>query len=34
MNEKLALKISMLPEDPGVYVMLDKDGNVIYIGKA
>ena len=34
MNEKLALKISMLPEDPGVYVMLDKDGNVIYVGKA
>ena len=34
MNEKLALKISMLPEDPGVYVMLDADGNVIYVGKA
>ena len=34
MNEKLALKISMLPEDPGVYVMLDTDGNVIYVGKA
>ena len=34
MNEKLALKISMLPEDPGVYVMLDADVNVIYVGKA
>lgn len=34
MNEKVALKISMLPEDPGVYVMLDADGNVIYVGKA
>lgn len=34
MNDKLALKISMLPEDSGVYVMLDKDGNVIYVGKA
>ncbi len=34
MNEKLALKISMLPENPGVYVMLDDGGNVIYVGKA
>ena len=34
MNENLALKISMLPENPGVYVMLDKFGTVIYVGKA
>ena len=34
MNENLALKISMLPENPGVYVMLDKEGTVIYVGKA
>ena len=30
LNEKLAL----LPDTPGVYVMLDKDGIVIYVGKA
>lgn len=34
MNEKLSLKISMLPEKPGVYVMLDAEGTVIYVGKA
>ena len=27
-------KINLLPERPGVYVMLDKDGVVIYVGKA
>lgn len=27
-------KLKLLPEEPGVYVMLDKDGNVIYVGKA
>ena len=27
-------KLKLLPDDPGVYVMLDKDGNVIYVGKA
>lgn len=27
-------KIKYLPPDPGVYVMLDKDGQIIYIGKA
>ena len=30
MNEKLKL----LPDSPGVYIMLDKDGIVIYVGKA
>ncbi|MDE7306020.1 MAG: GIY-YIG nuclease family protein [Clostridia bacterium] len=29
-NEKLKL----LPENPGVYIMLDKYGNIIYVGKA
>ena len=27
-------KLSLLPESPGVYIMLDKDGIVIYVGKA
>ncbi len=27
-------KLRLLPENPGVYVMLDKDGVVIYVGKA
>lgn len=27
-------KLKLLPENPGVYIMLDKDGIVIYVGKA
>ena len=27
-------KLALLPDAPGVYVMLDKDGIVIYVGKA
>ena len=27
-------KLNLLPENPGVYIMLDKDGIVIYVGKA
>lgn len=27
-------KLKLLPENPGVYIMLDKDGVVIYVGKA
>lgn len=34
MNEVLEKKIKMLPTSPGVYVMLDEGGNIIYIGKA
>ncbi|UCG28893.1 MAG: excinuclease ABC subunit C [Bacteroidales bacterium] len=30
----LKLIVSVLPENPGVYQFLDKDGTVIYIGKA
>ena len=33
MNE-LKEKLNLLPENPGVYIMLDKDGVVIYVGKA
>ena len=27
-------KLNLLPDSPGVYIMLDKDGVVIYVGKA
>ena len=33
-GENLNLKISMLPESPGCYLMKDKDGTIIYVGKA
>ncbi len=32
--ESLQEKLKLLPENPGVYIMLDKDGVVIYVGKA
>ncbi len=31
---ELQEKLKLLPENPGVYIMLDKDGVVIYVGKA
>lgn len=31
---QLQEKLKLLPESPGVYIMLDKDGVVIYVGKA
>ena len=31
---EIAEKLKLLPEEPGVYIMLDADGNVIYVGKA
>ncbi len=34
MNTVLEDKIALLPEKPGVYKMLDENGNVIYVGKA
>ena len=27
-------KLKLLPDNPGVYIMLDKYGNIIYVGKA
>ena len=33
MNE-IQEKLKLLPNAPGVYIMLDKDKNVIYVGKA
>ena len=32
--DELREKLKLLPDQPGVYIMLDKDGNVIYVGKA
>jgi len=34
MNQKIKLKLKALPNSPGVYLMKDKEGNVIYVGKA
>lgn len=34
MRADLEQKIRLLPKNPGVYVMLDVDGNIIYVGKA
>ena len=28
------LKLKDVPDNPGVYLMLDKEGNIIYVGKA
>lgn len=33
-REKLKEKLSLLPEVPGSYQMKNKDGNIIYVGKA
>ena len=33
-GENLELKISMLPESPGCYLMKDVEGTIIYVGKA
>lgn len=32
--ESLSQKLKFLPDQPGVYVMLDKNGQIIYVGKA
>ena len=34
MNDKLSAIIKSLPERPGVYLMRDSEGKVIYVGKA
>ncbi len=34
MNQDLKLKVTVLPTTPGVYQYFDKDGTIIYIGKA
>ena len=34
MNSILESKIALLPDKPGSYQMKDKDGTIIYVGKA
>jgi len=34
MNEKITAALAVLPERPGVYIMHDETGKVIYVGKA
>ncbi len=34
MNDKIREKLKLLTTKPGVYIMRDKNGNVIYVGKA
>ncbi len=34
MREEIESKVKLLPKSPGIYVMLDEDGTVIYVGKA
>lgn len=34
MTEKIRLAIPLIPHEPGVYLMKDKDDKVIYVGKA
>ena len=33
-NPKLKEKLAELPASPGVYIMRDADGQVVYVGKA
>ena len=33
-NQNLKIKLKNLTKESGVYKMLDKSGNVIYVGKA
>ncbi len=34
MNQRLKQKLSVLPDQPGCYLMKDRNGTIIYIGKA
>ncbi len=34
MNEQIKSKLALLPDQPGCYIMKDRDGTIIYVGKA
>lgn len=34
MNQRIKNKLALLPDQPGCYLMKDKDGTIIYVGKA
>ena len=34
MNERIKNKLALLPDQPGCYLMIDKNGTIIYVGKA
>ena len=34
MNELIKAKLALLPDQPGCYLMKDRQGTVIYVGKA
>ncbi|MGO3733292.1 MAG: GIY-YIG nuclease family protein, partial [Vagococcus sp.] len=34
MNERVKHKLALLPDQPGCYLMKDKDQTIIYVGKA
>ena len=34
LNPELQLQLKTLPNQPGVYQYYDKEGNILYIGKA
>lgn len=34
MNDKIVEKLQLLPDQPGVYIMKDQGGKIIYVGKA
>ena len=34
MNDTIKNKLTLLPEQPGCYLMKDRQGTIIYVGKA
>ena len=34
MNEIIKQKLTLLPDQPGCYLMKDRQGTIIYVGKA